>query len=187
MAGKQPAVKNTKWDRAKALQMMMVQGLGVCQIARQMGVKHQSITEGLKRFKGFLENIDIVPAYSANKTKFLDSAEVTLLKDMMDDDRRASASLNNVAYAYQQVANQNRLEQGKSTVNINYADVCADLTNIAQQRADLAAQKAVLMEQIARLSGVPVDTTKIDNTHYIAPNPNDCKGLDDPQCITSQV
>jgi hypothetical protein len=44
--------------------------------------------------------------------------EWTLLRDMVDSDKRKRASLNNVAYAFQNIHNARRLESNQSTSNV---------------------------------------------------------------------
>lgn len=47
----------------------------------------------------------------------MSAAEEQLIASLLDPDKIAKASLNNVAYAFQQIHTARRLEEGKSTEN----------------------------------------------------------------------
>ena len=64
-----------------------------------------------------------------------------LLTDLMDEDKRKSASLNNVAYAYSQISTQNQLEQGKATANIANIHEIGITIKEAQEQIEKAKQE----------------------------------------------
>lgn len=63
-------------------------------------------------------------AWKENRIQVLNNLEEELLFDIADKSKREKASLNNSAYAFQQVFNARRLEEEKSTVISSYIDIC---------------------------------------------------------------
>jgi hypothetical protein len=71
--------------------------------------KYQHVLNGLQQ--GELE------AYRKHRTELFTVTERQLMASLTDADKLAKASLNNVAYAFQQIHTARRLEEGKSTEN----------------------------------------------------------------------
>lgn len=104
--------KPAKIDIGKALKLRL-SGLSLDQVGQLCGgVSRQAIDQALAPFKIFLNNPAAVAAYQENKAPILEHVEMTLVTDLLDNDKRQKASLNNVAYAYQQVASSLRAERG---------------------------------------------------------------------------
>lgn len=83
-------------------------------LCREQPFSKQAVEQALKPFELFLNNPETVTAYRDNKANLLESAELVLLSDLLDDEKRKKASLNNVAYSMSQISNQLRLERGPS-------------------------------------------------------------------------
>jgi hypothetical protein len=111
----------TKFDVAKAVDLKM-KGLPLIEISRLMNCAPNTITYYLNKLRGLIEDPQVVKAYEANQSNFLKSLEITLAKEMFSRKKLDSASLNNIAYSFQQVFNAGRLVSGQSTQNIQYAD-----------------------------------------------------------------
>ena len=127
-------------DKAKALELYLKKGMTYEEIGKYFGVCRQAVHNSLKKFKDVIQSKGEISAMRANKAEILDSVELTLINDMMDKDKRKNASLNNVAYALQNVSNMNRLEKGQSTANIQYVDMSATLEEIRREREQLQEQ-----------------------------------------------
>jgi len=61
------------------------------------------------------------------KVPLLKATLARTLNGLNDPDKMEKASLNNVAYALTQVHTALRLEEGKSTANVSYADALREL------------------------------------------------------------
>jgi len=57
-------------------------------------------------------NPEAIEAYERNKPEILSAVEKALVSDMLDPVRREKASLNNTAYAFQQIYQANRNSRG---------------------------------------------------------------------------
>lgn len=112
----QPIVKsNHKIDIAKAIELKLVKNLSNSDIARHFDVTPQAVQQRLAKFEKILQKPGELEAYRRYKVDILESAEMTLIRDLLDGKRRKAASLNNVAYALQNVNNIARLEKGEAT------------------------------------------------------------------------
>ena len=123
------------WDRAKAIRLRL-NGHTYRDIAKILGMNsHSTIISGLSKFKPMLdavENTELIGAFKKNKSQVLQAAQIAMVMDLFDPVKRAKASLNNTAYAFTQLNNAARLEDGESTQNI---DINA-LINDAQAMED---------------------------------------------------
>ncbi|MBZ0241980.1 MAG: hypothetical protein K8F24_02080 [Bacteroidales bacterium] len=89
------------------------------EIARHFGVAKSYVHGVLQKFTNLIREPEELEFYEKYKTKLLSSAELKILEKLMDDETIKGATLNNAAYAFQNLFNANRLERGKSTANID--------------------------------------------------------------------
>ena len=127
-------------DLSQALTLRIKHKLPYGAIAAQMGVTKQAIHQRLKRFLPLLTDTASTDEYECYKGQLLSSVELALVEQLVDKDKIKEASLNNVAYAFQQVSNAGRLARGESTENINLVAVQGDLALIREQREQLARE-----------------------------------------------
>lgn len=143
---------NTKVDMAKAIELKLVKNLSNSDIARHFGVSPQAISQRLLKFEKILQNPEDLAAYRKYKVDVLESAEMALIHDLLDGKKRKDASLNNVAYALQNVNNMARLEKGQATeiierkldpefIKIRKAEIVTEL----QRRGLVAAPQDIVM------------------------------------------
>jgi hypothetical protein len=135
------AASNRKIDVAKALELRLTKNMTYAEIGLVFDCSPQAIEQALASFKSFLTCADpaSLKAYQEHKPSLLNAVEQRLLRSLIDEGKIEKASLNNVAYAYQQVANQNRLESGKSTSNVG---VLAKLVIDSEERLGTSAKDA---------------------------------------------
>lgn len=86
-------------------------------IARIEQVSHQTVQNVLNDFKPVFKEIPNLAKFKTVKADLLDAALLMLLKSMMDQSKLDKASVNNLAYAAQQMYTMARLERGQSTSN----------------------------------------------------------------------
>jgi len=130
-------------DITRALDLRIKKGLSYNEIGRRMGVSGESVRTKLIRFEKLMSNGEDIVAFRALKSDILDGVELSLLNDLMDEEKRKGASLNNIAYAVKNVYDMNRLEKGQSTANISYADLTKSLEEIQMERKQLAEQLGI--------------------------------------------
>ena len=110
-----------KVDIAIALEMRFKKGKTLQEIADHFGVTTSAVSQRLKNFMTILQDPEALKAWTNTKTEILSAVEIKLVSQLLNADKLKGASLNNVAYALQNVFNMNRLEQDKSTANIAHA------------------------------------------------------------------
>ena len=108
-----------KLDLVEAYTLRVVNRLSFTQIAKALRVPKSTVHAALSRLNKLVPDPEVVKAYEEVEASILTSAKERLLATMMDEDKLAKASLNNVAFAFSQVANHERLVKGRSTSNIN--------------------------------------------------------------------
>ena len=129
-------------DLELAAKLYAVNGLTYEQIAKQLGVTKQAVHQRLQRFRDMLIPSEELEYWKNNRIMLKDTAELNLFLDMMDPQKRAAASLNNTAYAYRQIHETRRLDEGLSTVNV-------DLHAEFEDRRQLQSAKQALQNAIA--------------------------------------
>ena len=122
---------------AEALKLRLVNHLSYQEIADRYGVCKSAVYQALKRFLSILVEPNELEAYKQNKVSLLSSAELRLLERLVNDEVVEKASLNNIAYAFQQIFNSGRLEKGESTENINTFALTADIVKVEQRIREL--------------------------------------------------
>lgn len=135
-----------KFDVSDALRLRLSCKLSYAEIAKQFGVSKQAIFERLKPFEEIIKDADVVDAYEKNKASLLSSAELVLLKKILDPSTLAKGSLNNAAYTYTQLFNSNRLTTGKSTANMDVQQTVSEIKNLELEYELLRKQLPFGME-----------------------------------------
>jgi len=115
----------------------MKKGLSYGDIGKYFNVSRQAVEQRLKPILGFLKDSGEIDAYITHKGEILQSFEMELMTDMLDEGKRKKASLNNVAYALGQINNMTRLENNQSTANISYNNMSDSLEEIRAQRMQM--------------------------------------------------
>ena len=103
------------------------------EIAVKYDSTRQSVYEKLHKALQYLPEVEDVGYYEKNRPGLLNIVEAQLVGDLLDTDKRTKASLNNTAYAFQQIHNARRIESGLSTENIS---IIAKLDGIEKHIAD---------------------------------------------------
>lgn len=122
-----------KVDALRVLKLRLYSHLSYDQIAKQMGCCKATVGNILSRFKDIVENPETVDAYEKTRGKILSAVEWEFIGDLMDKEKRQKASLNNVAYAFQQIFNARRLTEGQSTENIGLVAAILDADRLDRQ------------------------------------------------------
>ena len=102
--------------------------LPLVNISELSGVPKSTLADWYKPIDQLIKNPESLELYKRNRPSILSSLECELIKDLTDSEKRKKASLNNVAYAFQQIHVARRLEEGLSTGNLA-VNVEKSLTN----------------------------------------------------------
>lgn len=129
-----PAATDGRIDLTEAFKLRYKHGLSYQQIADRFGVSKQSVHQRLTSISELLPDRDEIETYRQLKTEMLDALEYKVYRKMLDDDKLKDASFNNLAYGFQNICTQNRLEKGQSTANIDIQTVTASLSEIEERR-----------------------------------------------------
>ena len=107
------------WDYPKLLKLRIDKKLSYDQMAALTGIPHSTLHCRLQWIDKLIKNPEELEGYKDMRANILSAVEMEMVRDMMDDARRAKASLNNTAYAFGQIHTARRLEEGKSTSNLS--------------------------------------------------------------------
>lgn len=143
-----PSRLDGRIDIDKALKLRL-KGCTYQEIANQFGVTPQAVEQRLSKHKRFLEDPEQAEAYDRNRAQILNAVELEIVRSMLEPAKLKDASLNNAAYALQQVTNARRLELGQSTANVS------QLTQIIQA----AEQQPIPQDIVVGGHTDAVDTT----------------------------
>ena len=143
-----PNGKPYKIDLAEAVRLRLVRGFSYQEIADKFNCSKSAVYDRISRLLKVLDDPEAHSSYVKNKTAILESVERVLIGDLVDPDRRKRASLNNVAYAFQQIYNAGRLEAGKSTENV---DVHAQYEAHVGRQEDAGAMAEAIKARLAEL------------------------------------
>ena len=127
-------------DIGKALTLRLRNDLSYGAIAKQLNCAKSSIYARLKPFEKMLSDPAADQTYDDNRNLLLNAVERQLVTDMLDEDKRKSASLNNTAYAAKTVFEMRRLDKGESTANISHHVLSEKISELDSEEARLRAE-----------------------------------------------
>ena len=107
-----------KQQLKKAFELRFNHGLSYAAIGKQLGVTRSAVFKTLKPFEAIIKDLTQSNTYTANSPEILGAVEFEIIRKMVDEGVLKKASLNNLAYAFQNIHNARRLESGKSTANV---------------------------------------------------------------------
>ncbi len=108
-----------KINLVEALQLRFVNKLTYKQIGEKYGVSAQAVEQRISRFKEKFADSEEIQQYTSNRDGILTVVEREILSSIIDPSKLQKATINNLAYAFQQIFNARRLEEGKSTANLH--------------------------------------------------------------------
>jgi hypothetical protein len=123
-----------RFDLAKAV-LLKLKGNTLVDISRVLGVRLATTQYHFNKLTHAFQDPELLKLYEKNRIAFLQSLQMTLGVEIFDKAKLKKASVNNLAYAFSQFYNAERLELGQSTSNIAYADM------VKAQRDDMERLK----------------------------------------------
>lgn len=108
-----------KIDVQEALKLRLINKLTYQQIADIYGCTRQAVQQRLNTLLGYFSGPEEIQSYKDTRPDILTAVESNLLQHILSPDKLEKATINNLAYAFQQVFNARRLEEGKTTANLH--------------------------------------------------------------------
>lgn len=112
-------------NKLNKMMSLYIKGLGAEDIAKALGLSKAVVTKRLEPFHKLLGELhpsnveESLELYAKKRKMLFEAAELRTLQSLMCPEKHAKATLNQAAYAFQQIFNARRLEDNKSTHNIN--------------------------------------------------------------------
>ena len=113
-----PVRENKKVDIGKAMKLRFKHGLPYQAIADYLHCSKSAVHKALKPLEKLIKNPDEIENFKSQRTNILTGVEIKLIESLVDGEKHKKASLNNTAYAFTQIHNARRLEEGLSTSNL---------------------------------------------------------------------
>ena len=107
-----------KIDMSDVLKLRLVNKVTLSEIAAKYNVSPQAISQRINKFMEKISDPEMIQAYKDNRADILTATEERILQQMLTPSVLEKATFNNLAYGYQQVFNARRLEENKSTANL---------------------------------------------------------------------
>lgn len=107
-----------KIDMSDVLKLRLVNKVTLSEIAAKYNVSPQAISQRINKFMDKISDPEMIQAYKDNRADILSSVEEKIIEYMLTPSVLEKATFNNLAYGYQQVFNARRLEENKSTANL---------------------------------------------------------------------
>ena len=145
---------NPKIDLDYAIQLRL-KGLSYEEIAKIFNVSKQAVHN---RLTGYIsENIEI-QAFSKHKADILAGKQAEILRSLTEEDIKKASAYQRVGMFGILYQNE-RLERGLSTQNIDTKSIAIHLQTVAK---DLEDRKAKLLQSVDNQCSAPVDNAEID-------------------------
>ncbi len=116
--GRTPDRPRKRVSLVHAYKLRVVNRLSYAEIAKALDVPKSTVHAALSKLRKLMPDPEAVKAFEEVEASILTSAKERLLRSLLDEDAIEKASLNNRAFAFSQIATQERLTKGKTTQNI---------------------------------------------------------------------
>jgi hypothetical protein len=118
-----PALGEVRFDLCRAVDLRL-KGMSIAEIAKFLHVQQNTVSYHFsKLFTLFNGDPEVLKLYERSRGDFLKRLQMTVGVEVFDPAKLKKSSINNLAYAFKNFYDCERLEAGKSTQNIAYADV----------------------------------------------------------------
>ena len=129
--------QDQKYPLEQMIKLRYKHHLSINQIAQNMGCHKSTVFRKLEKYIKLLPNPEEVESYRLNKVSMLESLELKVYEEMCDHEKLKTASFNNLAYGFQNISTQNRLEKGLATTRIESFSVTASLDDLERRKQEL--------------------------------------------------
>ena len=140
-----PANRDRTYDTMDMIVMRLAKGMSLRDIEKITGKSRTAISNRIRKLVSMFDP-ESIAAFERHKPNVLSGVEKVLLQDLLDPQKRNDASLNNVAYAYNQVAMQNKLARGQATAIVDVGRNIRDIEELKTQ-ADVLINGLLAMKR----------------------------------------
>ena len=123
---------------------MRMAGASYPDIASVFGVSKQAVCQAVKPLIDKIGDTGQLRAYQSHKADVLEGAQLALVGDLIDKDKRKKATLGNVAYAVRNLNDMIRLERDQATSNVAVAHLDA-IRSVEEADAEIESHRVDLM------------------------------------------
>lgn len=128
---------------------MREEGMGVKEIARELGVSHQNISKRLKKVQKDVKRFDRWKKYKADVLAW---KQKEILDNLTEEDIK-KASVREKAVLFGVLYDKERLERGKSTQNISIAHFDAELAKLEEEERRLKKELGIVDVEVTPEDG----------------------------------
>ena len=125
-----------RFNLAKAV-MLRLKGNTLEDISKLLGVRLCTTQYHFGKLQAAFQDPEVLQLYEKNRGDFLKSLQLTVGTEIFDRKKLSKASVNNLAYAYRQFYDCGRLEEGRSTANVSYADIIRQKEEVEAELREL--------------------------------------------------
>lgn len=143
---------SVEWDLSKAMTLKLKHNLSYEQLASHFNIPSSTICDRFKALTTLLSKKDL-QTFREHEADLVDSAKACLLGEITDTDRLKGASVNNIGYVWDKLANHSLLLAGKATANIEIRisdDMSAHLDDVATSYSDKLLADAAQSEDMVQ-------------------------------------
>ncbi len=141
--------KRSKIDIGQLVKFRFENNLTFEEIGKKFGVSRQAAEQAFSRHFSVIRSRNDAESYEKYKPVTLSAVEAELLVALIDKGKLEKASVNNVAYAFGVVSNNNKLARNQSTENIS------SVSMVARVQAELDKTESLLKS--AQIVGIDVE------------------------------
>ena len=137
-----------KINLEEAFKLRYKNGLTYQEIADHYGVTKSSVFQRLEKITNLLPDPEEIENYRQHKAMMLDGLEYKVYENMLNPEKLKDASFNNLAYGFQNICTQNRLEKGLSTSNVSAVEIHASISDLQTQASKLRDQLKYTIQDV---------------------------------------
>ena len=126
-------------DLSQIIKLRYKHNMSYQQIADRIGCHKTSVMRKLDKYISMLPSAEEVESYRENKTQMLTALEYKVYEKMCNEETLKAASFNNLAYGFQNICTQNRLEQGLATERLDIQTVTGTIEELRKKRLEMIA------------------------------------------------
>ena len=132
-----PYKVSDNFNLAKAIQLRYKNGLSLQEIADYFDIPKTTLDCRLNAVLRFLPDAEEVEMYRQNKAALLDALEWKVYVNMSDEQKLKDASFNNLAYGFQNICTQNRLEKGLATQIVDTVAIVGTIDDLRRREDEI--------------------------------------------------
>jgi len=128
------------FDMGKALTLRLKNNTSYGDISKLLNCPKTTVWQRLKPFEDLISHPEAVNAYNDNRALLLTAAEFNIIKEIANEEKVKSGSINNLGYVLDKLNNMRRLELDKSTANYSHHILSEKISELDREEAQIRAE-----------------------------------------------